>query len=356
MKAIVKEKKAKGAVVYKDVPFPEINDDEVLIKIKAAGICGTDIHIYNDEFPYWPPVILGHEFSGVIEKTGKNIKRFKPGDRVTSEPQQKVCGICRYCRQGLIHLCSSKRSPGWGMDGAMAEYIKIPDGLLHLLPPNISFLEGAVIEPASTVTHALIERASIRFGDFVVIAGPGPAGLIAAQVARACGASDVVLSGISEDLSYRFKVAGQLGIKNVFNVDRQDLSEYVMNATGGYGADIFMDCSGSEAAINQAIDICAKNGKIIAFGLTGKKSVGIGWDEAITKELNIIPSMSSTYNSWIYTFGLLKAGKLDLKKIISNIMPMSEYMRAFNMIMEKKGLKFILVPDSEYQGQRTNQI
>jgi len=350
LKAVVKEKKAKGAVIYKEVPLPKINDDEVLIKIKAAGICGTDIHIYNDEFSYWPPVILGHEFAGVIVKTGRNIKRFKPGDRVTSEPQQKVCGICRYCRQGLIHLCSSKRSPGWGMDGAMAEYIKIPGKLLHKLPDNISFNEGAVIEPASTVTHALIERGNVKMNDFVVVAGPGPTGLIAAQVAKACGASDVVLTGKSEDIDYRFKVAKQLGIKNLLNIDTQDLLEYLYYNTEGYGADVFIECSGSQSAIYQSADICAKNGKIIAFGLTGKKSVDIDWDKAITKELNIITSISSTYNSWIHTFVLLNNGKLDLKRIISNIMPMSEYMAAFNMIIAKQGLKFILVPDKEYKG------
>jgi len=350
LKAVVKEKKTKGSVVFKEVPVPEINDDEVLIKIRAAGVCGTDIHIYNDEFPYWPPVILGHEFSGIVENTGKNITRFKPGDRVTSEPQQKVCGICRYCRQGLIHLCSSKRSPGWGMDGAMADYIKLPDKLLHKLPESISFIEGAVIEPASTVTHALIERGNIKFGDFVVIAGPGPAGLIAAQVAKACGAERVILTGKHEDIHYRFKVAKELGIQDILDVDTQDLLGYIKDNTGGYGADVFIECSGSESAISQAPDICAKNGKIIAFGLTGKKSISFDWDKAIAKELNIIPSMSSTYNSWIYTLDLLYAGKLDLKKIISNVMPISEFMQAFNLIMERQGLKFILIPDNEYKG------
>ena len=140
MKAVIKEKKGYDNIVYKDVPIPVISDDEVLIKIKAAGICGSDLHILNDEFPYWPPVILGHEFSGVIEHTGKNIKNYKVGDRVTSEPQQKVCGMCRHCRLGHIHLCAHKRSPGWGIDGAMAEYIKLPEALLHKLPDDVSFI------------------------------------------------------------------------------------------------------------------------------------------------------------------------------------------------------------------------
>lgn len=351
MKAIVKEKKGYDNIAYKDVPIPEINDDEVLIKVKAAGICGSDIHIFNDEFPYWPPVILGHEFSGVIEKTGKNIKRFKISDRVTAEPQQRVCGVCRFCRLGLIHLCSSKRSPGWGIDGAMAEYIKLPEGLLHKLPDNISFMEGAVIEPASTVTHAVIERGGIKPQDFVVVMGPGPIGLIAAQVARASGAKKVAITGLEEDREFRFKVAEELKIDFIINVQKQNLKDLILNETDGYGTDFVVECSGSEKAINMAIEILAKNGKLIAVGFSGKESLGINWDSAIYKELNIITSMSSTYSSWKYIIDMLKENLIDLRKVVSDILPLSKYREGFDRAAGKKGLKIVLVPDEEYQAE-----
>ncbi|MCL5072139.1 MAG: zinc-binding dehydrogenase [Actinobacteria bacterium] len=315
MKAIVKEKKGIDNITYKEVPTPEINDDEVLIKVKAAGVCSTDLHIFYDEFPYWPPVILGHEFSGIIEKTGKNVSKFKNGDRVTSEPQQKVCGVCRYCRLGLIHLCSSKRSPGWGIDGAMAEYIKLPDKLLHKLPEDISFLEGALIETASTVTHAIIERGNIMPTDYVVVIGPGPIGLISAQIAKGSGAQTVVVSGLNKDMKYRLSVARKLCIDKVINAEKEDLNYFIRENTGGFGADMVIECSGSESGINQAIDILAKNGKLIGVGLSGKKSLNLEWDKAILHELNIIPSMSSTYSSWKYTFDMLKTKKLNLSKI-----------------------------------------
>ena len=348
MKAVIKEKKGYDNISYKDVTIPGINDDEVLIKVKAAGICGSDIHIFYDEFPYWPPVILGHEFSGIIVKVGKNIKRFKVGDRVTSEVQQRVCGICRFCRLGLIHLCSSKRSPGYGIDGAMADFIKLPEPLLHELPENISFIEGAVIEPASTVTHAIIERGNIKAQDFVVVIGPGPIGLIAAQVAKICGAKKVVICGITKDTNYRLNVAKELNIDFIVNIEETDLNKLILSQTNNYGADFAIECSGSESGINLAIDVLAKNGKLIGMGLCGKDIIKFKWDRIVYKELNVIPSMSSSFSSWDYTIGMLSDGKLNLEKIVSHTTPMSKYREAFDLIINKKGLKIVLIPDEEY--------
>jgi L-iditol 2-dehydrogenase len=347
LKAIVKEKKGLDNVVFKDVPIPEINDDEVLIRIKAAGICGTDIHIFYDEYPYWPPVILGHEFSGIVEKTGKNIKIFKVGDRVTSEPHQRVCGFCKYCRTGLIHLCSEKRSPGWGIDGAMTSYIKLPEKLLHKLPDNISFLEGAVIEPASTVTHAVIERGKICPEDFVVVIGPGPIGLIAAQVAKSAGAKKVLVCGVNDDQEYRLRVAEELGF-DVVNVEKANLDQIVKQKTNNIGADMVIECSGSESGINSAIEILTKNGKLCAMGMSGKDYMNIKWNSAIFKELDIYTSLSSTYKSWKYAISMLEEGRLNLSKIVSHKMPFSKYREAFDLIINKKGLKIMLFPDEDY--------
>ncbi len=345
MKAVIKLKKGIDNIVYKDIPVPEINDDEVLIKVKAAGICGTDIHIYHDSFPYWPPVVLGHEFSGIIEKAGKNIKNFKIGERVTSEPHQQVCGLCSYCRRGLIHLCDYKRSPGWGINGAMAEYIKLPEKLLHRLPDNITFEEGAVIEPISTVTHALIDRGFLTPEKFVVVLGPGPIGLIAVQVCMAIGAENVVIAGTEEDEEHRLKIANELNIDHVINIDRTNLKDFIKNKTGNFGANVVVECSGSEKGINSAVDILCKNGKLIAMGMVGKEIIGLKWQRIIMKEINICTSLSSTYNSWEYAISLLASGKINIRKIISHKFPLTKYREAFDLIMRKKALKVILVPD-----------
>lgn len=347
MKAVVKEKKGVDNIAYKDVDTPEISEDEVLIKIKAAGICGTDIHIFYDEYPYWPPVILGHEFSGVIEKTGKNIKSFKVGDRVTSEPHQKACGYCKYCRLGLIHLCPEKRSPGWGIDGAMTSYIKLPEKLFHKIPDSVSFIEGAVIEPASTVTHAVIERGRIKPEDFTVVIGPGPIGLIAAQVARAAGAKKVIVCGRSD---YRLAIANELGFETV-NVKNSDLKEFILSKTDNLGADMAIDCSGSEDGINTAIDVLSKNGKLCAMGMSGKEYMNIKWNSAIFKELDIYTSLSSTYTSWGYVISMLEESKIDLLKIISHKFPLSQYREALKLAIDKKGLKVVLIPDEEWENE-----
>jgi len=350
MKAVVKKKKGRGNIGYIDVPKPKILDDEVLIKVKAAGICGTDIHIMNDQFPYWPPVILGHEFSGVIEKVGKKIKYFKEGDRVTSEPHQRVCGLCRFCRLGLIHLCSDKRSPGWGIDGAMTSYIKLPENLLHKLPDNISFIEGAVLEPLSTVTHAVIERGVICPEDFVVVIGPGPIGLMAAQVAKAAGAKRVAIVGEERHKDFKLKVASELNIDFVINSDEMNTHQFILSKTNDLGADMVIECSGSEGGLNQSIEVLAKRGRLVAMGMSGRENLNITWNKAIFRELDIYTSLSSTYTSWRYAISMVEDRKINLSKIISHKLPLSEYRKAFNLIISKKALKIVLIPNEEFGG------
>lgn len=141
MKAVVKIGKGKGLVEVRDVPTPEINYSEVLIKVHCSGICGTDIHIWNDEFPYYPPVILGHEFSGEIVRIGKKVSGWEIGDKVVSELHTMTCGVCRFCRAGNYQACKFKRAPGWGVNGSFAEYIKMPSWLLHRIPDGVSMEE-----------------------------------------------------------------------------------------------------------------------------------------------------------------------------------------------------------------------
>src|SRR3990172_7629700 len=158
MLALVKLQKGKGFLKLKEVETPKIVADEVLIEVKAAGICGTDIHVKNDEFPYWPPVILGHEFSGKIVEIGSKVDSYEVGDRVVAEPHTLACGKCYLCRTGNIQICSSKRSIGWGIDGAFTKYIKMPEKLLHKIPDKVSYEHAAVVEPTANVVHDVLER------------------------------------------------------------------------------------------------------------------------------------------------------------------------------------------------------
>ena len=174
MKALVKTAKGMGNIEIRDVSIPKIpKDDWVLIKIKAAGVCGTDLHIWHDQFFYWPPVILGHEFSGEIVEMGSKVTGFDTGDRVVVEPHSLACGKCEFCRQGKIQICSDKRSPGWGIDGAFTEYIVMPSLLLHKIPDGLSYELAAIAEPMAIAVHQVVERGRIECQDFVVVTGAG---------------------------------------------------------------------------------------------------------------------------------------------------------------------------------------
>ena len=178
MKALVKYQSGDGFVELRDVKIPEIKNDEVLIRVKACGICGSDIHILHDEFKNYPPVILGHEFSGEIAEVGKKVDGWNKGDRVVSELHIEACRVCYLCRNGQAQICPKKRAIGSGSNGAFAEYMKVPTWLLHRIPESVSFEAAALTEPTAISIDAIIETGKVKPGDFVAITGPGPIGLL----------------------------------------------------------------------------------------------------------------------------------------------------------------------------------
>jgi len=299
LKALVKIKKGKGFLEIKDMPIPEINDNEVLIKVHYTGICGTDIHIFSDQFPiYYPPVILGHEFSGEIVKLGGKVDFWKIGDRVVAECQSLVCGRCIFCRTGHPEACFNKRSPGWGIDGSFAEYIKMPAWLLHKVPSNLSYKEAALSEPAAVSSQLLYSRAKINTGDFVVVLGPGPIGIIIAKMAQIAGASQVLITGIDKDENNRFLLAKKLGIKHTINTNKIDLREVVNSMTNNLGADLVVEATGVEPAVNQAFEVIRKLGKIAVVGLPSEDRTNVSWLMGCFKALDIYFSFSSQYEDW----------------------------------------------------------
>ena len=228
MKALVKTEKGVGHLALMDMPEPKPGPGEVLIEVQASGICGTDVHVKYDRFPYWPPVILGHEFAGIIVELGPGCKHYEQGDRVVGEPHTRHCGQCHFCRTGNVQICSHKRSPGWGIHGSMARYLVMPEQLLHRIPDTMDFDTAAVVEPTANAVHDLCERAGVTAGDFVVVLGPGPIGVLAGLTARAAGARHVVMVGAPPDEESRLDKARQLGFPTVLNVAK---------AFGGTGED-----------------------------------------------------------------------------------------------------------------------
>ncbi|MGD8780966.1 MAG: alcohol dehydrogenase catalytic domain-containing protein [Ignavibacteria bacterium] len=341
MNSLVKTAKGKGLVELREVTVPEIGDNEVLIEVKAAGICGTDLHIYHDEFPYWPPVILGHEFSGVIASAGKNVKDWKKGDRVVGEPHTLACGKCWLCRTGNRQICPEKRSPGWGIDGCFAKYMRYPEpNLLHRIPDTLSFEKAALVEPTANVVTDIIERGALRPRDFTVVIGPGPIGLIAAMVAKAGGASKVVVIGTDVDEELRLPAARKISsIDHVINVSKENTEKIIMDMTEGKGADLIIEASGSAPGISLAVKLVRKLGRITAIGLTGKDKIEFPYDAGMSKSIEFIFNMSTLYSSWDKSICLLNSGKINADVLITHKGGIENWEQFFFDLENKRGIK-----------------
>jgi L-iditol 2-dehydrogenase len=238
-----------------------------------------------------------------------------------------------------------KRSPGWGIDGAFTKYLKMPERLLHRIPDSMSYELAALVEPTANTVHDIVERARVDAGDLVVVLGPGPIGLLAALTARAAGAREVVVVGAPADEAFRLKKARELGFEYVLNGAKVNPSDVVRDLSGGLGADLAVDCSGSAGAIASAIDLIRKRGRLCAIGLTGKDTIPFPWDKAAFKVCDVIFNLSTSYTSWDRTIHLIASGQLPAGGVITNRLPLSAWHDAFEGIEAQKELKVLLVPE-----------
>lgn len=347
MKALVKTRKGVGFIEVRDVPEPSPAAGEVKIKVAACGICGSDIHVRHDTFPYWPPVILGHEFAGTIVAAGPDCRYFKVGERVVAEPHTRACGHCYLCRTGNIQICPDKRSPGWGIDGGMAEYICYPERLLHRIPDSMTWDQAAVVEPTANIVSDLLERTGVMAGDFVVVQGPGPIGLLAAMAARAVGAAEVAIIGTPGDLALRLKTAAELGFTKLINIGETNPVEAVQALTNGRGADVVVECSGAPKAIAGMVDLVRKKGRISVIGLTGGKTVELPWDKFAFKVADVFFNMSTSYTSWDRTISLIAGGRLPAEKVVTHRGPLEAWEELFDAVENLKALKALVIPGKE---------
>jgi L-iditol 2-dehydrogenase len=342
MKALVKTAKGPGFVEVREVDIPKIPfPDWVLIKVKAAGICGTDLHIWHDQFQYWPPVVLGHEFAGVIVETGANVKRWKAGDRVVAEPHSLACGECDECRRGQIQLCASKRSPGWGIDGAFTDYLVMPASLLHAIPPDVPDVIAAIAEPMAIVIHQVLERGRVELRDFVVISGTGPVGILAAFLAKKAGARTVIVTGIGRSEQVRFPVSRALGADLCLNVEKEDIVQRVKELTGGRGADLVVEASGNPKAIAQSFQMVRTGGRISAIGFTGSGGVTVPWDTALLKVLDVSFNMSSSRTAWPKAMSTLGAFHESLAPYVTSVVSLDSWEDAFLRLEAEKDVKTV---------------
>lgn len=344
MKALIKKGKGPSNLVIGEIGIPKISAEEVLVKVKAGAICGSDLHIMYDRYPSAIPVVIGHEFSGVIEEVGNQVKGWEKGDLVIAEGNLETCGRCVCCTTGFSHLCADKKFLGITADGCFAEYVKVPAKVLHKIPDGVSFEEASLAEPASVAIHALIEDNHIEAGDFVVILGSGPIGLLGAQVAKAVGARKVLMTGIEPDVPVRFKVAEELGVCDyLINVEKDDPVKVVKEVTRGRGADILLDATGNPNAIEQAFQMVRRKGVIAAVGI-GAEVVRVPWNKMINEVIRIQFCRGYTYASFEKFCSLASLGKLKLMPLITGQYPLQEWEKGFQSMEERKSVKAILTP------------
>ena len=345
MKALMKMAPGVGNFEVRDIAKPEVKlEDDVLIRVTAAGVCGTDVHIYHDKFPSYPPVVLGHEFAGVVEEVGSAVKKVKVGDRVTCEPHTKYCGKCDLCRAGKIQLCAEKRSPGWGIDGAFTDYVVVPELFLHHIPDNVGDDVAALAEPMAIVTHSVLERGKVEPQDVVAVIGAGPIGLLAAVAAKAGGASKVYVLGTNADEAKRFPAALRMGLDGVINTMKENAMDKIMELTNGKGVDLVIEASGAEPGINTGIDIVKVCGRICVIGMPGKDKTTVQWLKMTHKVLDVCFNKSSSVSSWERALSIMATTDSDLRNVITHYADVSEWEEMFDAIAKGEAIKVMFVP------------
>ncbi|UCG06588.1 MAG: alcohol dehydrogenase catalytic domain-containing protein [Desulfobacterales bacterium] len=336
MLAVVKNP-AEVGISLEDVPRPEFSPWEVLLKVKAVGICGSDLRMYNYADPNRKGnYIMGHELSGEIVGMGEKVHGFKAGDRVATEICIG-CAICRYCRKGLVNLCQNLNEIGVTMNGGMAEFVAVPARNVHRIPDNLSFEEATFADPLACSIRGL-ELARIEPGSWVAILGPGTIGLLATKVAKEIRRAHVIVTGTNED---RLDLAKQLGAEHTFNIRKSDPVEEILEISNG-GVDYTFEAAGAPSALQQAVYITRKNGSIVI--MTVHKEIQIDIEPVIRNELTLIGSICYNYKEFDQAVDLLAKKKLDVKPLIGHTFPLNAAQKAFDFCFSRKGVKIILKP------------
>jgi len=345
LKAIIKTKRGPGNIEVQEIETPMIEPDSLLIEVKAAGICGTDLHVLHDRYHYDPPVVLGHEYAGEVLEVGKNVQNFSVGDRITS-PATVPCGECLMCRTGHQNRCTSENKCVLGVSrahGAFAKYMLVPTKIAHKIPSNVSNEEAALCEPTACAVHGVIERVGVEVNDVVVFLGPGPMGLLGLQAAKAQGAGQVIITGTSAD-KVRLRLAAKLGADITVNIEEEDVNSIVQDVTDGQGADIVFEAAGVNATRRQALDLVGRTGKIGLIGIVGGSTPDINLDEILEKELDVFGSWGTVWTSWRLTLGLLASGKIQTAPLITTRLGLDDWEHGFQMMENQTAIKVLFIP------------
>src|SRR5881275_3428752 len=343
MLAVVKPDPAPGAEI-RQVKLPAIGRTDVLVKVKVASICGTDLHIY--EWDRWaqrrihPPLIPGHEFCGEVFAHGDEVTSVKEGDFVSAE-MHVACGKCLQCRTGEAHICQNVKIIGVDADGAFAEYVVIPESNIWKLDPAIPQEYASILDPLGNAVHTVL--AGEIAAKTVAITGCGPIGLFAIAVARAVGAAQVFAIEVNE---HRAKVARAMNADYVLNPTKEDVRAIIAEKTGGLGVDVVLEMAGHPDSIRTAFDIVRRGGRISLLGLTSKP-ISVNFSEDIIFKGITVQGINGRrmYQTWYQMTALLKSGKLDLHPVITDRMSMTDFSKGMERLTSGEASKILLYPN-----------
>ncbi|MHA1121822.1 MAG: zinc-dependent alcohol dehydrogenase [Candidatus Heimdallarchaeota archaeon] len=320
-----------GKITFREIPIPEVKENEVLIKIMRIGVCGSDIHVYHGKHPYTSyPVTQGHEVSGMIEKVGIKVTELKIGDKVTIQPQV-VCGKCHSCLHGNYHICDELKVMGFQTTGMASEFFVTDANRILKLPDEMSYEQGAMIEPMA-VACGVFTKTDDLSGLNVVVLGAGPIGNLTAQTAKALGAKSVLITDVSD---FRLEIAKKVGIDHTINPLKQDLSEEIVKAFGPDKADLIIECVGINQTIDDAITNARKGTDIVLVGVFGDKPV-VDLGTVQDRELRLIGMLMYQTKEYLKAIELVNSGKIQLEPLMTKHFKFNDYDKAYQFIDEKK--------------------
>ena len=344
MKAVVKYENKPNATELREVPVPRIGESDVLVEVAYVGVCGTDPHMHNGSvvFNFNCPFILGHEFAGKIVEAGKQVRKFKVGDRVTAETHADYCGQCALCRSNNYHLCRGRKGFGFHCDGAYTKYVKVPERILHRVPLGVSLKAASITEPFCVAYKSVVCNSTVNPGDTVVVIGPGPIGLLCMKMARLRGASEIVAIGAKGD-DERLKLSKEFGATLAINGSQEDPLPKIMSLGDGYGADLVVDTAGPAETLKLSMNAVRPNGQITKIGW-GPKPVNFSLDPLIAKSVTFRGHFSHTWDVWEKCLTLMGKGQIDLERLITHELPIDKWAEAFELVETKKAMKVALTP------------
>lgn len=332
------------SVELRDVPIPTIGEEDVLLEVRAVGVCGSDLHQYHGT-QSWKvnyPVVLGHEFAGVIVEIGARVRNFQEGDRVVSETAAVLDTASPFYRSGQYNLDPNRLGFGYGVNGAMTRHVCVPERCLHRLPDMLPFPKAALTEPCCVAYNAVCVNSHIRPGDSVAVIGPGPIGLLCALMAKLSGANPLVVVGVPAD-ARRLEVAQRVGATLTLGSAGENVAEHVKGLGDSFGVDVVIDAAGVSATLALALEIVRPGGQVTKVGW-GPQPYGASLDPLVQKGVTLQGSYSHNWPMWERVIGMLTSGQIDLDPILGRVAALTDWRECFDEMHRGEIVKAVLTP------------